>query len=208
MHAQKFVAVFLCFVLFLKRFGAGPHRVEIELNYPDNPETNWYIMLEMAPLDEMPHSIHMFLELVSRGLMDNGIVSFYTNAHHAILGAPFANHLTPRDVDNVEWRINDSGYAEVMFQEYSEKFPHQKYTVGFSGRPGGPSFYINMKDNTKNHGPRGFAADGKGDPCFAKVITGFDVVEKMNQASGELKEGEWKDMMAGPIAVRSMKYIK
>merc|ERR1712150_153892 len=103
--------------------------------------------------------------------------------------------------------INESGYSEVFFQEYSDRFPHETYTLGFSGRPGGPSFYINTIDNTKNHGPGGYAADGKGDPCFGKVIHGFDVVDRMHQASGELKEGEWKDTEGGPIAVRSMKFI-
>jgi cyclophilin family peptidyl-prolyl cis-trans isomerase len=206
-YAQHFVLSFFLRNLF-KRFGPGPHHVEVEVNFPTHQEENWYFTIELAPIDEMPHSIHTFLELVSRGLFDNGGYSFYSNAVHVIQGGPFSNHLTGSDIGNVEERFQESGYASVLFQEYSESFPHEKYTLGFTGRPGGPSFYINTRDNTQDHGPGGYAADGKGDPCFGKVIHGFDVVDKMHQASGEIIDGEWKHTDGGSIAVRSMKYMQ
>jgi cyclophilin family peptidyl-prolyl cis-trans isomerase len=204
-YAQPFVLLFFLRNYLFKSFGPGPLHVEVAVNFPTDQEHNWYFVIEMAPTDVMPHSVHTFMEQVSRGLFDNGGYSFYSNAVHVIQGGPLPNHLSKSG--NVAQRFKESGYASVLFQEYSERFPHDKYTLGFTGRPGGPSFYISTKDNTKNHGPGGYAADGQGDPCFAKVISGFEVVDKMHQASGTIREGEWKHTKGGSIAVRSMKYI-
>jgi hypothetical protein len=41
----------------------------------------------------------------------------------------------------------------MPFQEYSPKFPHAKYTIGYAGRPSGPGWYVSIQDNTRNHGP-------------------------------------------------------
>jgi hypothetical protein len=206
-YAQPFVVLLFLRNYLFKRFGPGPHRVEVEVNFPVNQEHNWYFMLELAPIDEMPHSVHIFLEQVTRGLFDNGGYSFYSNAGHVIQGGALPNHVTRSDNGNVAGKFEESGFAHVLFQEYSENFPHEKYTLGFTGRPGGPSIYINTKDNIRDHGPNGYSKDGKGDPCFAKVIRGYDVVDRMHQASGEIKEGEWKHTEGGSIAVRSMKHL-
>ena len=79
----------------------------------------------------------------------------------------------------------DSGYNSVSFQEYSPNFPHRQYTLGYAGRPGGPNFYINMKDNTRIHGPSS-QVNGKdddevdADPAFGKIVAGFDTVERLH----------------------------
>jgi hypothetical protein len=57
------------------------------------------------------------------------------------IGRPIANFLTPPNSHLVD-RFVKSGLDSVLFQEYSEKFPHVKYTLGYAGRPGGPDFYI------------------------------------------------------------------
>jgi hypothetical protein len=49
--------------------------------------------------------------------------------------------MTPPDSHLVQ-RFRRAGLDGVVFQEYSPKFPHEKFTVGYAGRPGGPDFYI------------------------------------------------------------------
>jgi hypothetical protein len=36
---------------------------------------------------------------------------------------------------------NHKGFP-LAFQEYSPKFPHSKYTLGFAGRPSSNAFYV------------------------------------------------------------------
>lgn len=54
----------------------------------------------------------------------------------------------------------------------------------FIGRPGGPEFYISTVDNTKNHGPASQGSKTEADSCFGRIISGFDVVEKMKKQPG------------------------
>jgi len=64
------------------------------------------------------------------------------------------------------------GLEKLAFPDYSDEFPHQPWTLGFTGRPGGPDWYINKVDNSKGHGPGGqkqHALDEQGDSCFAIV---------------------------------------
>ena len=55
-------------------------------------------------------------------------------------------------------------------------------------RPGGPSFYINVADNSRLHGPGGqgmsdvdevLGNNGDADPSFGRLVSGFDVVHKI-----------------------------
>jgi hypothetical protein len=57
----------------------------------------------------------------------------------------------------------------MPFQEYSDKYPHVKGTVGYAGRPSGPAFYISIMDNSKNHGP---GSQQKRNPYEADCIIG------------------------------------
>lgn len=58
------------------RFGEGPHRVRLTAVLPSDGSKVSFV-LETAPLDLMPHSVHLFLEQVVHGLWDNGW--FYVN---------------------------------------------------------------------------------------------------------------------------------
>lgn len=61
--------------------------------------------------------------------------------------------------------------------------------VGYAGRPGGPNFYINVEDNRALHGPGGQdgkkgqenSPRGEADPCFARVVDGFAVVDRLHR---------------------------
>jgi cyclophilin family peptidyl-prolyl cis-trans isomerase len=187
------------------RFGPGPHQVEIELDFPPeapavngNPTT---FVIELASLDDMPHSVHLFLQMVSHQLWDG--CSFMRNAGHVVQAssAPYYKTTTKGRQPQLRKKFKDAGYMSVAFQEYSPKVPHEKYTVGFAGRPGGPDWYVSTRDNTKNHGPGGqssYAVPSEADPCFGKVIQGFAAVDRMHQLP--VKPG-WFNAMENNVGI-------
>jgi len=155
--------------------------VELKLKLPLQ-ERSKFIVLEMASLDLVPHAVYLFLNQVSEGLL-NGL-SFHINAPHVLL-------TTLVDQDGVDRhdQYHDKMLDTMAFAEYSPKFPHLKYTVGYGGSSG-PEFYINKNDNTRIHGHTA-GVDGDDvavDPCFAKVVKGFDVVDKMSSLLVEQRE--------------------
>ena len=168
----------------------------------DEHEHEQHFILEMAPLDLMPHAVHVFLQQVVHGLWNDAW--FYLNGPHVLQGGPQA----PEDEEEL-WHLEHGedgdravalkGFREanletLAFPEYSDKFEHNKWTVGFTGRPGGPDFYINKMDNTHVHGPGGqYQHDLHefGDPCFAKVVDGFKVLESMFKEPTYPDDNEW-----------------
>ena len=137
----------------------------------------------------MPHAVYTFLSAVYDGLWNDSLFLHRTN--HIVQSAPI-------DSDGNDKRNIFNFENHLAFPEYSLEYDqHAKYTLGFSGRPGGPEFYINTSDNGKYHGPGGqnhHALSEEADPCFAKVIRGFDVIEKMEalnmKATSAKKGGE------------------
>jgi hypothetical protein len=76
------------------------------------------------------------------------------------------------DEDRRIRKFADLGLDKLAFPDYSADFPHLPWTLGYTGRPGGPDWYINKLDNTKGHGPGGqrqYALDEQGDSCFGIV---------------------------------------
>ena len=193
--------------------------MEFEVHFPGEDHA-WFFVVELAPLNLMPHTVYTFLEQVHGGLFKDGGFAFHRNGGHLVFGSPFPNFVThprgvPHDADEFHEeelfllrRFENSGVGSTLFPEYSPEYPHAKYTLGLSGRPSGPGLYINTVDNAQLHGPGGYAEDGFGDPCFAKVVTGQDVVDRMHKASGDhLQEDDWREMRQGPIAVRSLSLL-
>lgn len=178
--------------LLLEKFGAGPYHVEMHLAFPsdatatatalEGPRTG-IILLELATADEMPHTVYIFLSRVSTGLYDG--CSFYHDEGHLLMVGTMADSHTPVDVD-LRQRFVDAGLEKVHIQEYSEAWPHEQWTLGLAGRPGGTDFYINTQNNAISRGPgsqRQHDASSKADPCFAKVVKGFDLLERMQSLS-------------------------
>lgn len=160
----------------IDKYGDGVIRVEMDLLFPPKTledgtvvaDTGPHkIVMEMASLDLMPHSVYTFLEMISQGLLDG--CSFIINALHVLKAAPLPYDGTSASVKAKQF--SDAGLESVAFREYSPAFPHKKYTIGFAA-DGSPSFYINSEDNTEIH---------VGDPCFAKVVSGFDTVQRLDE---------------------------
>lgn len=189
--------------LLLEKFGPGPHRLEMHIRFDSHKGVSdeGIIKIEMAPIVEMPHAVYWFLEQVSRKLYDG--FSFHRNARHVIEGGPVSNFLTPADNRPDEETFKKAGFHKILFQEYSKNFPHKKFTIGFGGRPGGPSFYINTKDNSLIHGPGGQTQNddpSEADTCFAKVIDGFEHVERI--ATLPVKKGTYHSLENNVAIVR------
>jgi len=163
----------------IERFGGGTHEVEFEVVLPTNPMQPYYFRIQTAPLYLMPHSVHLFLEQVENGLWDG--CTFTTNDKHVILAEPSSLLYDHDRLPLFEAAELDT----VAFQEYADDFPHDKYTVGFAGRPGGPAFYINKMENSAVHGiPQDGGLDfieADPDPCFAMVVRGQDVIKQMSE---------------------------
>ncbi|KAL7568164.1 hypothetical protein ACA910_020859 [Epithemia clementina (nom. ined.)] len=207
-------------LMVLHKYGQGPFRVEFEVHFPQD-EHAWYFVVETAPLHAMPHAVSVFLDQISSGLYNDGGFAFHHNGQHILFGSPVPNFITHPNGLPAEGgeeyehgqayltrRFTESGFGKLAFTEYSPDFPHVEYSLAFAGRPGGPAIYINTIHNVEFHGPGGYSADGLGDPCFAKVITGLDVVQRMHANSGDnLQHDDWREMAHGPVAVKSAKLL-
>ena len=141
----------------------------------DVSSNNNVLIIEMAPLDIMPHSVYTFLEMVNAKLFDG--CSFILNAMHVVKAAPL-----PYDGSSAAQKVKSFtklGLDTVSFREYSTEYPHEQYTVGFAA-DGSPSFYINTQDNSEQHA---------GEPCFGKIVSGYETVERLEAAP--TRNGIW-----------------
>lgn len=199
-------------IAVMERFGPGPHYVSMNILLDEsNPSSQREIIYQLAPLNLMPHSIHLFLSQIADGYWTRGTPSIAISAEHVLQSCPHPC------LENADMGGSSQGYPYeemrragldvVSFQEYSPQYPHEKYTIGFAGMPhSGPEFYINLLDNTLDHGTleerkfkmgpdryAGWAMEAFGSveevdekaivpyPCFGKVIQGFDVVDEISR---------------------------
>lgn len=158
----------------------------------------------------MPHAVHLFLEQVSHGLWDNAW--FYINGPHVLQAGPQADEAAlakaiaaGEDERSLALRpFRELQLDTLSFPEYSEDFPHVPMTLGFTGRPGGPDFYINKVDNTIAHGPGGqfhHELAEYADSCFAKVVSGFDSLKAMTETPTVMEANEYQFFYEEPIHI-------
>jgi hypothetical protein len=137
-----------------------------------------YVLMEMAPLEMMPHTINLFLRQVHRGLWDGTYMTL--NDEHVMQFGPRPDDESGAnffDGDSTLGNFHHMGLDRVSYQEYSPDYPHETYTIGMAGRPSGPDIYINRSNNTMAHGPGGQMNDGgemhkEADPCFGRLVDG------------------------------------
>jgi hypothetical protein len=105
----------------IDKFGPGPHHVKLSFKLPGDAEgLEHYVVLEMAPLDLMPHAVHLFLEQVAHNLWDNTV--FYLNGPHIIQAGP-QDYMG----DSKIWALQhfvDMQLDKLAFPEYSPEYPH------------------------------------------------------------------------------------
>lgn len=162
-------------VSVLEHFGEGPHRVRLTMKFPTEP-TMQSIVFEFAPLNSLPHVIETALNIFHDKSLNGG--TFIMSRGHILVFGP----VDPHDEENnsrLEQKMVDVDLfpeGALMFTEYTPEQPHSQYTVGFNAR--GPVMYINMVDNTARHGPE---SRKDPDPCFARVVEGVDVIQRIAQ---------------------------
>ncbi|GMI34575.1 hypothetical protein TrRE_jg13182 [Triparma retinervis] len=181
-------------LLLPKLFGEPPYIVDVQLSKAKGVPFG-ELKLEMAHA-EMPYTTLFFLRQVQHKLWDGQ--NIIRNARHVI-------QMDPRGTPGSRKRFKDLKLQSVAFQEYSELYPHQKFTIGMAGRPGGPDWYISTVDNTRNHGPGGqksYNIQAEADPCFGRVIEGFEVIKRIQAL--EVEEGGFM-MLKEFVDIKSMK---
>ena len=85
-------------------------------------------------------------------------------------------------------------------------YPYHYYWFISIYLQGGPDFYINVQDNSKIHGPGGqsnYPDPSEADICFAKVVNGFNVVDRIHKE--RVKPGDDYMAIESNVAIVSMK---
>ncbi|GAX29543.1 hypothetical protein FisN_36Hh037 [Fistulifera solaris] len=173
----------------LERFGPGPHHVKFTAELAAGDTRSFVV--ELYPVDKLPHTVYFFLDLVTSHTWDDTV--FLHHMNHVMATAP---------IDYYTQKVKHShfyslGWATLGFPEQAKEYKHNKYTLGFSGQ--GPTFYINTIDNSYVHGPgsqRHHLLPEDADPCFGKVIEGFDVVDAIVDL-GRKRHLETEHVVAG-----------
>jgi len=183
----------------IERYGEGPHHVILDIRYQVDPQTKTgprssQIIIELAPLDLMPHAVHSFLDMVSRGLYNGCLFAF---------GSRFLVAIAPETRDANRQRelfvpFEEQGFnPPLAYQEYNPDYPHEIYSVSFSGGTSisGPAFFIALTDEISElHLKSGKALDDHGlplrrEPCFGKVVIGHEDLEFLQNIERDPPDG-------------------
>lgn len=158
----------LTFFFALNRYGNGQYRFKV--NVRDTRDILRYFIIETAMLAEMPHAIDHFFKMIEQKLWD-GLVLVH-EPHSLVVSA------NPETTDDTHaWagkRFVDANITHMAFTEHSQTYPpphHRMYTVAFSGRPGGPGFYISL-DNEVDY-------KQEQESTFGVVMEGRDVLYQL-----------------------------
>lgn len=163
----------------LEEFGPGPFFVKLTFAFQDSVE-NESILIELAPLDLMPHTVHTFLKMTSKKMLSKATIVL-VRSHILVLGPE--DSFDKENNAILEERMVSEGYepnGALLFGEFTPEYPHTQYTVAFNRRKG-PTFFINMRDNSRSH--RSYYTDEgsyvEGETCFAKIVEGLDVLPRI-----------------------------
>ena len=179
------------------RFGPGPHCVEFQVDFHDS-SSHHFFTVQLSSLDDMPVSVYTFLQQTSMGLWDN--TGFFVNAPHVLMAKAQSFDMETHHYNT----FAEKGLDHLPFVEYSELYPHSKYTLGFAGQEPvlGPDWYVNVQDNTQNHGPQGLL-ESRGEPRFAEIIIGSQVIDRITS----IVPGE-DAVLKTPVSIVTAKILK
>jgi hypothetical protein len=163
------------------RYGPGPHRINFTIQIPYDPPIEETLILELAPLDLMPHTVKSVLEMIERETLVDGTIMLAKP--HIILIGPVDYWNTENNL-RLNERIATDGYGNgvLLFNEFTPEFPHVEGTVGFTPGYLGPVFYVNLVDNSETHG-------ASKDPAFGTFVKGFDMIQRFAQMPKREEDG-------------------
>jgi cyclophilin family peptidyl-prolyl cis-trans isomerase len=133
-------------------------------------------IVQLAPIDVMPHSVFFFLEMIRLRAWDDTFFHHQEKIEHVLTAVPMHCRTGAGKYD----LLAPMGSTSLSFPEYSAEYPHEKYTLGFAYL--GPHFYINSRSNVEVHGPGGqghHTLPLDADACFGRVVDGIDVVDDL-----------------------------
>lgn len=178
--------------LALEKFGSGPYFVEFEILTKDKSGGSFpeFFTIELVPLEEMPITIYMFLEQVTRGLWDNtSFVKRETTPPHASDSGSLLSAHAPL---SQRMQFMESGFAGTLWSQeqrsassrgsYYSSCDASPYNIGFNRIRSAslPEFFIKS-----GHGDKEIeeASDNNHNiECFGEVVIGRDVIDRMMTA--------------------------
>jgi len=184
------------------RYGEGPYRINVTLTEgmasqqgnggaPDNHR--WFV-IETAPTSLMPHAVDLFTRMAVDYKLYDGLTLLVPhhgsdNAESSLLHTVALSATTYEYLDKHFEASVPNLVPKLAFAEHSDRYPIEKYSVAFAGRPGGPHFYINLLDDD-DESARSKQLD-MGEACFGKVVEGrhvFDWIIDLHKKAGQNKD--------------------
>ena len=135
---------FLLYDLLCDRYEKPKLRFKVTVR--DERRKTKKFVIETAMVAEMPHAIDHFARMVENELW-NGLALIHESNSEIISATPM---LTDETHAWAGKRFVDANLTHMAFTEHSPTFPpphHRMFSVSFSGRPGGPGFYIGLEND-------------------------------------------------------------
>jgi hypothetical protein len=133
----------------------------------------------------MPHAVYTFLRQVHDGVWNLA-------------------SLTYKDERKLQFAPQDTTSSKLLYREYSAKYPHAQWTVGYNGV--GPDFYISLQDNVQEYGP-GDGWHAEGDSCFGKIVEGWDILERIAMIPPYMGGDEEEETLASIYEVKLLQAL-
>lgn len=155
-------------------YGYGRYRFQVNVRTQNGVQK--FFVIETAMLAEMPHAIDHFFQMVEKKLWD-GLALTHEAFSSIISAKPM---MTDESHAWAGQRFVDANLTHMAFTEHSPTFPpphHRKFSVAFSGRPGGPGFYISLDDELE------FKHDYES--TFGVVMEGRDTLYQLFMQKGK-----------------------
>jgi len=147
--------------------GVGPYKVELVVRSKVHMRAKTQtLVFQLAPLDAMPHSVHHFLRMVSERLWEGMSFMPQQNESHRIQASP----VDMETLESMDWRFENAKLKNLAFAEHSRDYRCGSYSLGFSGTPGGPDFYVNGLL---------IAAEQSNDSCFGRFVEGKEIIDSI-----------------------------